>query len=150
LGRIQDYVLHHLEIMISWQKVIRALKVFKQVLGGFCSFVKVDLPLHQELPECCLRQVLDALIQHACPIREVRGQLPRVWLPIQLSGRAGALGFRKIMVIIFLRARMLLFIDQRRPSLPDLRLHLSVQWAVHVYIDVDIHVCSIIADKRVD
>ena len=45
---------------------------------------------------------------------------------------------------------MLLFIDQRRPSLPDLRLHLSVQWAVHVYVDVDIHVFSIIADKRVD
>lgn len=82
LGGIQDYILHHLEIMIPWQIVIRALKVLKQVLGGFGSVLKVDLPLHQKLPECCLRQVLDALIQHACPIREVRSKLPRVWFPI--------------------------------------------------------------------
>ena len=45
---------------------------------------------------------------------------------------------------------MLLLINQRSLSLPDLRLHLPVQWAVHVYVDVDIHVCGIIADKRVD
>ena len=56
--------------MIPWL-VIRALKVFKQVLGGFCRVLEVDLPLHQELSECCLGQVLDTVIQHACPIREV-------------------------------------------------------------------------------
>jgi hypothetical protein len=63
---------------------------------GFGGVFKVDLSLHQELSEGCLGQVLNALIHHACPIGKVGGQLPRVYLVIKLSGRAGPLGLRKI------------------------------------------------------
>ena len=42
---------------------------------------------------------------------------------------------------------MFLFIDQRSPPIPDLRLYLPVKWAVHINVDVNIHVRGIIADK---